>query len=48
MSIKPLVPYATKIINPFLNSMISAYHEKARNLANCNGEILIALIVSLV
>ena len=45
MTIKPI--YATKIINPFVNSMISANHEKRGGIP-ANLEILIPLIVPLV
>ena len=38
--------YATQIINPFLNSRISANHDKKERL-RVNGEILIFGIVSL-
>ena len=38
--------YATQIIKPFLNSMISANHDKVKELS-ANGEMFIKGIVSL-
>ena len=38
--------HATQIITPFLNSSISAIHDKVKGLS-ANGEILIKVIVSL-
>ena len=38
--------YATQIITPFLNSIISAKHDKVYRLS-ANGEILLKGIVSL-
>ena len=48
LSIKPLPFYATQIVNPFLNSIISSNHEKRKDFhpMHCNGEILIHIIVS--
>ena len=40
MSFTPLPFYASKIINPFLNSRILANHDKVDGLST-NGEILI-------
>ena len=42
----PLPFYATQMINPFLNSGISANHAKGERLT-ANGEILLKGIVSL-